>query len=203
MCLDSHISCQSTLTILAIIQSFRVDNSSDSLCCRYYEMFKSPLEMKHEQCENSAPCDYYSEIIGFQAAYSLVFGRTWRWAFHVLIWMESLHGAIGRANKWETTLVSHYWYTSSSNYLCRLSKFHSRNKKYSTYPLFLEASLPIISPTISNILGRHGGGGNCWMVKSLLSEQQQIISRAVFSMRALEATLIRCIHAVQNYLKIS
>ncbi|XP_060100558.1 matrix Gla protein-like [Heteronotia binoei] len=43
---------------------------------RYYEMFKSPMETKHEQCENYAPCDYYSEIIGFQAAYSLVFGRT-------------------------------------------------------------------------------------------------------------------------------
>ncbi|XP_015276807.1 PREDICTED: matrix Gla protein-like isoform X2 [Gekko japonicus] len=43
---------------------------------RYYETFKSPMEMKHEQCENYAPCDYYSEIIGFQAAYSLVFGRT-------------------------------------------------------------------------------------------------------------------------------
>uniref|UniRef100_A0ACB8FQ09 Uncharacterized protein n=1 Tax=Sphaerodactylus townsendi TaxID=933632 RepID=A0ACB8FQ09_9SAUR len=43
---------------------------------RYYEMFKSPMEMKHEQCENYAPCDYYSEIIGFQAAYALTFGRT-------------------------------------------------------------------------------------------------------------------------------
>nr|XP_056703433.1 matrix Gla protein-like [Euleptes europaea] len=43
---------------------------------RYYEMFKSPTELKHEQCENYAPCDYYSEIIGFQAAYNLVFGRT-------------------------------------------------------------------------------------------------------------------------------
>nr|XP_060633188.1 matrix Gla protein-like isoform X2 [Anolis sagrei ordinatus] len=42
---------------------------------RYYEMFKSPMEMKQEQCENYAPCDYYSEVVGFHAAYSHFFGR--------------------------------------------------------------------------------------------------------------------------------
>ncbi|XP_062990735.1 matrix Gla protein-like [Elgaria multicarinata webbii] len=42
---------------------------------RYYEMFKSPLELKQEQCENYAPCDYYSELVGFHAAYRQFFGN--------------------------------------------------------------------------------------------------------------------------------
>ncbi|KAJ7329975.1 hypothetical protein JRQ81_016149 [Phrynocephalus forsythii] len=41
---------------------------------RYYERFKSPMEMKQEQCESYAPCDYYSEIVGFHAAYRHFFG---------------------------------------------------------------------------------------------------------------------------------
>ncbi|XP_053107719.1 osteocalcin-like [Hemicordylus capensis] len=41
---------------------------------RYYEMLKTPLEMKHEQCENYAPCDYYSEHVGFHTAYRYYFG---------------------------------------------------------------------------------------------------------------------------------
>ncbi|XP_061438808.1 matrix Gla protein-like [Rhineura floridana] len=42
---------------------------------RYYEMFKTPQELKQEQCENYAPCDYYSELVGFHAAYRHFFGR--------------------------------------------------------------------------------------------------------------------------------
>ncbi|XP_063164676.1 matrix Gla protein-like [Candoia aspera] len=42
---------------------------------RYYEMFKSPMEMKQEQCEHYAPCDYYSEIVGFPTAYRHYFGN--------------------------------------------------------------------------------------------------------------------------------
>ncbi|XP_033019121.1 matrix Gla protein-like [Lacerta agilis] len=42
---------------------------------RYYEMFKTPMEMKQEQCENYAPCDYYSEVVGFQTAYRYFFGN--------------------------------------------------------------------------------------------------------------------------------
>ncbi|XP_030404263.1 osteocalcin-like [Gopherus evgoodei] len=42
---------------------------------RYYEMYKSPMEMRKEQCENYAPCDYLSEHVGFYAAYQRYFGR--------------------------------------------------------------------------------------------------------------------------------
>ncbi|XP_026553523.1 matrix Gla protein-like isoform X2 [Pseudonaja textilis] len=41
---------------------------------RYYEMFKSPMEMRQEQCEHYAPCNYYSEIVGFPTAYRRYFG---------------------------------------------------------------------------------------------------------------------------------
>ncbi|XP_020671131.1 osteocalcin isoform X2 [Pogona vitticeps] len=41
---------------------------------RYYEMFKSPMELKHEQCESYAPCDYYAEVVGFPVAYRHFFG---------------------------------------------------------------------------------------------------------------------------------
>ncbi|KAG6926816.1 matrix Gla protein-like [Chelydra serpentina] len=42
---------------------------------RYYEMYKSPMELRKEQCENYAPCDYLSEHVGFYAAYQRYFGR--------------------------------------------------------------------------------------------------------------------------------
>uniref|UniRef100_A0A8C5RLL9 Matrix Gla protein n=1 Tax=Laticauda laticaudata TaxID=8630 RepID=A0A8C5RLL9_LATLA len=42
---------------------------------RYYEMFKSPMEMRQEQCEHYAPCNYYSEIVGFPTAYRHYFGN--------------------------------------------------------------------------------------------------------------------------------
>ncbi|XP_029446333.1 osteocalcin-like [Rhinatrema bivittatum] len=41
---------------------------------RYYERFKSPLEMKKEQCENYWPCDYLSNQVGFYQAYRRYFG---------------------------------------------------------------------------------------------------------------------------------
>uniref|UniRef100_A0A8C3FEU2 Gla domain-containing protein n=1 Tax=Chrysemys picta bellii TaxID=8478 RepID=A0A8C3FEU2_CHRPI len=42
---------------------------------RYYEMYKSPMELRKEQCENYAPCDYLSDHVGFHAAYQRYFGR--------------------------------------------------------------------------------------------------------------------------------
>ncbi|XP_066490515.1 matrix Gla protein-like [Tiliqua scincoides] len=42
---------------------------------RYYEMFKTPLEMKQERCEHYAPCDYYAERVGFHTAYAYYFGH--------------------------------------------------------------------------------------------------------------------------------
>ncbi|KAF7248675.1 Osteocalcin [Varanus komodoensis] len=42
---------------------------------RYYEMYKSPMELKKEQCESYIPCDYYSELVGFHAAYRRFFGN--------------------------------------------------------------------------------------------------------------------------------
>uniref|UniRef100_A0A8D2KZB5 Gla domain-containing protein n=1 Tax=Varanus komodoensis TaxID=61221 RepID=A0A8D2KZB5_VARKO len=45
------------------------------LFIRYYEMYKSPMELKKEQCESYIPCDYYSELVGFHAAYRRFFGN--------------------------------------------------------------------------------------------------------------------------------
>ncbi|XP_014430466.2 osteocalcin-like [Pelodiscus sinensis] len=42
---------------------------------RYYELHKSPMELRKEQCENYAPCDYLSEQMGFYVAYQRFFGR--------------------------------------------------------------------------------------------------------------------------------
>ncbi|CAI5785843.1 Gla osteocalcin-like [Podarcis lilfordi] len=42
---------------------------------RYYERFKTPMEMKQEQCESHPLCDYYSEVVGFQTAYRYFFGN--------------------------------------------------------------------------------------------------------------------------------
>ncbi|XP_074840060.1 osteocalcin-like [Carettochelys insculpta] len=42
---------------------------------RYYELYKSPMELRKEQCENYGPCNYLSEYIGFYAAHQRYFGR--------------------------------------------------------------------------------------------------------------------------------
>ncbi|XP_030058972.1 osteocalcin [Microcaecilia unicolor] len=39
-----------------------------------HEQFKSPMEMKKEQCEEYWPCDYLSRQVGFHQAYRRYFG---------------------------------------------------------------------------------------------------------------------------------
>ncbi|XP_067415179.1 osteocalcin-like [Emydura macquarii macquarii] len=53
----------------------RRQKRSYSLYERYYELHKSPMELKKEQCENYAPCDYLSDHVGFYTAYQRYFGR--------------------------------------------------------------------------------------------------------------------------------